>query len=238
MGGRGWAAPLACGLAVLGLALAVRGAPPRIDPLLRDGVLAHRSPALTSLARAVTALGTGPVVYGVLLAAAAAAVERGRLHRRDAAGLVAALAAGQVVRLAASEAVGRARPPRSQWLAGAAGHAFPSGHTTTATLGYGLACLLAVRVLAAWPARAAAVVAAVVLAAGVGASRVYLGVHWPTDVAGGWGLGTGWVLAAARVLPVGTPPVVTRRTARTPPPGRSPGLRGRLSSARRTPPRG
>ena len=77
----------------------------------------------------------------------------------------------------------------------AGGYAFPSGHTTTATVGYGLAAAL---LIVLFPrVRAVIAVAAVVLIAGVGLSRTYLGVHWPTDVLGGWALGTSWLALGA-----------------------------------------
>jgi undecaprenyl-diphosphatase len=74
--------------------------------------------------------------------------------------------------------------------------AFPSGHSANAiTLGLGLALLLT----APGRARAAAVAAALLFALLVGVSRMVLGVHWPSDVAGGWLLGALWTVLLVRL---------------------------------------
>ena len=87
-------------------------------------------------------------------------------------------------------------------LSSAQGYSFPSGHTQAATVTY-TAVVLVVGWQLARPGpvarrTSAAIVVAVV--AGVGLSRIYLGVHWPSDVLGGWLLGSAWVTAATFVL--------------------------------------
>ncbi len=83
--------------------------------------------------------------------------------------------------------IARPRPPEWYWLANPVGHSFPSRHTTYATLALGAGTRGYPR-----PARQAA--AALCLAVGV--SRVYLGVHWSTDVAAGWLLAASCLFAA------------------------------------------
>jgi membrane-associated phospholipid phosphatase len=86
-----------------------------------------------------------------------------------------------------SRVIARQRPPTDAWLAEPEGFSLPSKHTTLAVLAVGAA----VRVLGipAAPAQAAPLVAA----AGIGVSRVYLGVHWPADVLAGWLFAEGWL---------------------------------------------
>lgn len=77
---------------------------------------------------------------------------------------------------------------------------FPSGHSTVATATY---FVLAVIIASVEPRRAMkelAFAVAALLALMIGISRVYLGVHWPSDVIAGWSLGAAWALFAAILL--------------------------------------
>jgi membrane-associated phospholipid phosphatase len=94
------------------------------------------------------------------------------------------------------EAIGRRRPPFAEGGARWETFSFPSGHSS------GIATLVTVVLVLAWPrltpsARRVWLVAGVVLTVLVGLTRMWLGVHYPSDVLGGWALGTGWVLVTA-----------------------------------------
>ncbi|MFB8180782.1 phosphatase PAP2 family protein [Streptomyces sp. NPDC055966] len=174
-----------------------------LDRGLLSWSVAHRPPAAVALARGLTSTGTGAVPY-VLAALAGLIAGRTARQRLTAALLgVACLVAGQAVRYGVMDLVARARPPRHDWLAQASGWSFPSGHTTTSALTAGLLILaLALRA----PRGRTMLCALVALwAAGVGLTRVYLGVHWFTDVVGGWLFAVGWLAVfagtAARRLP-------------------------------------
>jgi undecaprenyl-diphosphatase len=91
-------------------------------------------------------------------------------------------------------AVARSRPDSILHLVQANGQSFPSGHSTDSAATYlALAILFSATQSSSRLRRYGFLVAAVVIAL-VGASRVYLGVHYPSDVLGGWCLGTAWVL--------------------------------------------
>ncbi|AZK92844.1 phosphatase PAP2 family protein [Streptomyces sp. SID5473] len=97
--------------------------------------------------------------------------------------------------------VGRKRPQWPDPVDSAHFAAFPSGHAMVAAV----VCVLLLWLLRrhglrgrAW---AAAVTAAAVSVVGVGLTRLYLGVHWPTDVLAGWLMGTGWALLAVAAYP-------------------------------------
>jgi undecaprenyl-diphosphatase len=90
-------------------------------------------------------------------------------------------------------ALGRARPPLAQAVAAADGFGFPSGHAAAAAAVCGAAAWLCSIRMRSWRARTGVWAAAAVLAALVGISRVYLGVHWATDVIGGWVFGILWL---------------------------------------------
>jgi membrane-associated phospholipid phosphatase len=109
------------------------------------------------------------------------------------------LIVGQVLRVGLAALIARDRPPRADWAATAAGYSFPSGHTVSATLAAGLLCLGLLRaVRSAW--RIAGIAVAVCWAIPDGVSRVYQGVHWPSDVLAGWLFGSALILLVAAVL--------------------------------------
>ncbi|WP_044367927.1 phosphatase PAP2 family protein [Streptomyces natalensis] len=152
----------------------------------------HQGEPLRSLARALTATGTGPVPYlmAVLAGLLAGSDVSGRL--RAVAAAVAVLAVGQSLRYGLMELLARPRPPVVDWAGHASDYAFPSGHATTSALAAGLLAWGIARRARPATARTWYVVLAL-WALGVGTTRVLLGVHWPGDVLGGW-------LLAATVL--------------------------------------
>ena len=79
------------------------------------------------------------------------------------------------------------------------GYSFPSGHTTASTATYLLLAVILTRLEMRRSARIAAFCLAALIALATGVSRVYLGVHWPSDVLAGWMLGGAWALLAALV---------------------------------------
>jgi membrane-associated phospholipid phosphatase len=148
----------------------------------------RRTETATRVARAVSALAEPAVVYPVLAFAGVAAARKGKRWRAGVPFLV--VAGGAAVRRRLSQVIARPRPPAAAWLIEPEGFSFPSRHTTLAALAAGAG----VRALGfrGVPAQAASLLAA----AGIGASRVYLGVHWPTDVAAGWLFAEGWLSLA------------------------------------------
>ncbi|MFG2575111.1 phosphatase PAP2 family protein [Streptomyces sp. NPDC048481] len=167
------------------------GMPLFADAGLVSWSVAHRPDVAVAFARAVTATGTGVVPYA--LAASAGAVA-GRTPGQRAAAValcLACLGAGQALRHLVMTLVARPRPPQQDWATHASGWAFPSGHTVTSALTAGL-LIIAVCVRAP---RGRTLLAAVAgcWAVLVGLSRVYLGVHWFTDVLGGWLFALGWL---------------------------------------------
>ena len=87
--------------------------------------------------------------------------------------------------------VGRARPPISFWATSATSWSFPSGHANeSAAVCLSLGHLFADNKNSSIKTLTYAVAFATTLL--IGASRVYLGVHWPTDVICGWAIGGAW----------------------------------------------
>ncbi|MFI6876601.1 phosphatase PAP2 family protein [Streptomyces sp. NPDC050400] len=179
------------------------GTPMTWDAAALSWSVGHRTAVALALARGLTATGTGVVAYGLVILAGILLGRTARHRLAWAALAVGCLAAGQAVRFGLMTLVHRERPAQADWRTAASGWSFPSGHTTTAALTAGL---LVVALLLRGP-RGRVPLVAVVACWGllVGLTRVYLGVHWLSDVLGGWLLGVGWLglclCAAAWWLP-------------------------------------
>ena len=92
--------------------------------------------------------------------------------------------------------IARARPDLGAHLVVVKTSSFPSGHATSSMIFY-LTMALALTVGTRW--HRPAVAGAILLSLLVGTSRVMLGVHWPSDVIGGWAFGMLWVLLTLRL---------------------------------------
>ncbi|MFF2191829.1 phosphatase PAP2 family protein [Streptomyces sp. NPDC058157] len=161
------------------------------DASLHSWSVAHRPAPAAAAARTVTDTGTGVVPYAALFLVGMYAGRTARQRCALAAALMVCLGAGQALRYAAMSVVARRRPPVGDWAAHASGWSFPSGHTTTAAMTAALA--IAALSLGSRGAPRFAVCLIGLWGAAVGVSRVYLGVHWFTDVLAGWLLAVGWV---------------------------------------------
>ena len=160
------------------------------DPQAEAWVVAHRTAWLSSGMEIVTWLGSLATIVP-LLAAIIILVARRRDWRR-AALLVIAVAGAVALYDFVKLVVGRPRPPATLWVGHYDGAAFPSGHATQAVAFYGT---LAIVLLAgrSFQARALVWIGAALVTILVGASRIYLGAHWLTDVLAGYALGAAWV---------------------------------------------
>ncbi|MFG2136123.1 phosphatase PAP2 family protein [Streptomyces sp. NPDC048650] len=193
-------------LAAMAVVSAVRhGAPLAPERAAHHWSTAHRGEPLRSLARAVTATGTGPVPYLMAVLAGLLAGRDTPRRLRAVTCAVAVLATGQAIRYGLMELLARPRPPVADWAGQATGYAFPSGHATTSALAAGLLAWGIVHRAGPGTARTwCAVLALWTLA--VGATRVFLGVHWPGDVLAGWLLAAAVLSLALLLEPFALPP--------------------------------
>ncbi|MFE1288516.1 phosphatase PAP2 family protein [Streptomyces sp. NPDC058751] len=179
------------------------GAPLFGDAWLTSWCLAHRPDMALALARGVTYTGVGVVPYALAVIAGLLLGRPAGQRVRTVAACVCALAAAQTVRFAVMSLVARPRPPVADWATHASGWSFPSGHTTTSAVAGGL-LVLAVLARAPQSRRTLALLIGC-WAVLVGLSRVYLGVHWFSDVVGGWLFAICWlsllVYGLTRFLP-------------------------------------
>lgn len=165
----------------------------RIDMPISRALLEHRVDWLTDAMRWVTDLGSGVVL--VLFVLAAAVFSWRRTHNWVTLVILgAALFGGMVLGDAVKPLVKRVRPPFMAAIH-VDGYAFPSSHATRAIAVYGALAYVAAGLTRTWSAKVAAWTAALLVVLLVGFSRIYLGVHWTTDVLGGYALGALWVAA-------------------------------------------
>lgn len=173
----------------------------RLDGALADRMNAavHDEPLLLRTFQLITHLGR-PVTLGVVVSIASVFVWR-RGQRRLAVFLVVTVVGGGLVDSAVKILVDRPRPVVDHPVATAWGKSFPSGHAMSSTVTYGALLLTFLPVLPG-RRRAAAVVATAALVLVIGSSRLILGVHFLTDVIGGYVLGLAWLLGATAAFEI------------------------------------
>jgi undecaprenyl-diphosphatase len=174
---------------------------------LHNWVLSH--PVVKTVCVVLSFLGSPVWFYVVTGVATVFWWVRGR--RRLGLYVLVTTAVGGLIDSAVKVAVDRNRPSLEHPIATAHGKSFPSGHTMVTTYGYG-ALLLSFLPLIPARARKWAIAAWLTMVALVAASRLGLGVHYITDVVGGFVLGLAWLAAATAAFSIwrverGRPPV-------------------------------
>ncbi len=157
-----------------------------------------RGPAwLPSAVRDVTALGSATVLGFVVLAATLFLWLRGR-GKTALLVLVSTMLGSAAVDLIKA-LVGRSRPDLIDRLMQESSNSFPSGHAASSAIVYLTLATLLFPVVREPRMRAFVIGVALVLVGAIGVSRVYLGVHWPSDVIAGWAFGSLWALLWWRI---------------------------------------
>ena len=108
--------------------------------------------------------------------------------------LLFAVAGGSLLNLLMKSGFDRARPDLVAHLVKAQSSSFPSGHAMNSAIVYLTLGTLLARAVPQRALKSYVIGVAVLLTLIVGCSRVYLGVHWPTDVIGGWAIGASWAI--------------------------------------------
>lgn len=171
----------------------IEGQPLAIDTAILQALHAHASAGLDQLFLLLSAVGYsgGVVPFDVVLVIVLAL----RRHFHQSTFVALAVVGSALINVAAKHAFHRIRPGLWLSIAPETTFSFPSGHAMGSAT---LACAL---VILSWNTRARwpVLIAAVLFTLGVGMSRVYLGVHFPSDIAAGWVAAIAWVVGVYQV---------------------------------------
>ena len=187
-------------LALLGAGVRTGFSPQlRLDAVVSEALYSgdHRAAALNDLMEVLTAPGLSLVRFAVYLPVLIFLVIR--RHWWTAAWVVTAVALIGPLTTLLKEYFGRVRPDFQEGGARLDSLSYPSGHSS------GIATLVTVGLILAWPLLATRgrrwlLVVGVVLVLLVGLTRMWLGVHFLSDVLGGWSLGIAWSLLTALIF--------------------------------------
>jgi membrane-associated phospholipid phosphatase len=162
----------------------------------------HRAGPVTFVMKAITVVADIP---GMAVLAIIAAVLLWRSRRRPEAAVVLAAAIGAALLIDGFKRLyGRVRPPAAERLMIETNPALPSGHALGSIVVLGVLAAVVVLATRSILLRVAAVATAALGVMTIGLSRLYLGVHWLTDVVTGWFLGGAWLAVCVTTLCVVT----------------------------------
>ena len=167
------------------------------DSVLR-WVAQHRTPALEPVMLEITFLGTGTVV--IALVAVSGMFLWLSNHKYSAILLLVSTIGGILLNNLLKIGFGRPRPQVIDWGMHAVSWSFPSGHAMSAAVVYGTVAYLAARLQRRHLHRVITLTAAIVLILLIAASRLYLGVHYPSDVLAGIIIGLAWAAFCMAML--------------------------------------
>jgi undecaprenyl-diphosphatase len=190
---------LVAGIAVAGIATwffgeisetVMAGKTQAFDEAVLKFLAAHRTKVLDSAMLEITALGTGTVVL-MIVGVSALFLSLTR-HRYSALLLLVATGGGIALNLILKLFFDRPRPTVVVWGTNAVSSSFPSGHAMSATIVYSTVAYLAARLTKRRWARWVVMSLAAITVVLISTSRLYLGVHYPSDVLAGAVIGLAW----------------------------------------------
>ena len=165
-----------------------------LDRAVYEALYAGGKPALVMVAHLLTSFGDPTILVGAGAICAIWLWYRG--HRHLPLTIVAITMVGRGLAEIQKYSIARVRPDLETHLVVVKTSSFPSGHAASSMIFY-LTIALTLTVGSRW--HRLAVAAAILLSLLIGTSRVMLGVHWPSDVIGGWAFGLLWVLLTLRL---------------------------------------
>lgn len=167
-----------------------QGSTQAVDVAILKWFGAHHTTLLTAAAVELTYLGTGTVV--LMIVGVSALFLWHTEHKHSARLLLAAVAGNILLNGVLKLFFHRARPDVFAWQTVAVSSSFPSGHAMSATVCYGTVAYLVIRLQKHRISRIATLLAAVIIILLICTTRLYLGVHYPSDVIAGIIVGLAW----------------------------------------------
>lgn len=167
-----------------------RGATQTFDEAVMRWMGAHRIEWIEKSLLEITALGTGLVL--MVMVAIAALFLIATQHKFSAFLLLVATGGGIVFNAMLKSTFDRPRPRLFEWLTEPSSSSFPSGHAMTSAIAYFTVAYLIARLEKRRWMRAITIVIALALVLLISVSRIYLGVHYPSDVLAGMVIGLAW----------------------------------------------
>jgi undecaprenyl-diphosphatase len=158
-----------------------------IDQSILDTVALYRDSFLTIVAKGITFLSDSTTMIGICVVLLILPT-----RTRFGIPLTVGVGAASVCHYALKHIIERARPDEAMRLVEVSGYSFPSGHSNAGLVFYLFLMILLYRYFKLGGHRAPAYIVAVllpILVVAIGASRIYLSVHFPSDIIGGWSLG-------------------------------------------------
>ena len=165
-----------------------------IDAETHEWARFTRTGGSTAFFTTLTLIGT-PVGLGILVAIVSGWLAW-KKRWRWLLYLVTTTVLGGLLNLQLKAYFARARPELAEALRDAHGYSFPSGHAMGSAVTFGALAYLALRVLPRWRWKSLAIAFAATMVLAISASRIYLGVHWISDVGAGIAAGLIWAGAA------------------------------------------
>jgi undecaprenyl-diphosphatase len=163
----------------------------KLDMSIHDWAVRERTSDATTFFTIMTIIGS-PIGLAVLLTIIGIILAF-RRRWRWLIYLAMTAGGGALLNLELKRYFARARPVVAEMLRRANGYSFPSGHAMGSAVAFGALAYLAFRAIKSWPAKTAVMALLYTLVASIALSRVYLGVHWISDVLAGVTVGTVWV---------------------------------------------
>ena len=163
----------------------------RFDQSVIDWVQGFINPQVTIIMKAFTFLGSTTALSLLLIASVALMI--GQQKRWESLFLVIAIGGGMVFNLLLKWIFQRERPTLNR-LIDATGYSFASGHSMVSFIFYGMLGMLVYMFLASRLSKMITIMVSAVLILMIGTSRIYLGVHYPSDVIAGFAAGGVWLV--------------------------------------------